>query len=42
MNKDIVIVDHITRLSYTEVNPKIIEDFTFTIKNVRIKNKKII
>ena len=35
MNKDIVIVDHITRLSYTEVNPRMIEDFTITIKNVR-------
>ena len=41
MNKDIIIVDHITRLSYTEVNPKIIEDFTFTIKNVRKYRGKI-
>ena len=51
MNKDITkndleyshikLVDHITRLSYTEVNPRMIEDFTFTIKNVRKYRSKI-
>jgi hypothetical protein len=41
MNKDIVIVDHVTRLSYTEVNPKLLEDITITIKNVRKYRGKI-
>jgi hypothetical protein len=41
MNKDIVIVDHITRLSYREVNPRLIEDLTITIKNVRKYRGKI-
>ena len=41
MNKDIVIVDHITRLSYKEVNPKLMEDITITIKNVRKYRGKI-
>ena len=40
MNKDIVIVDHITRLSYREVNP-LMEDITITIKNVRKYRGKI-
>ena len=33
MNNDIVIVDHITRLRHTEVNPRLIEDLTIQIKN---------
>ena len=41
MNKDIVIVDHITRLSYTEVNPKLMDDITIKIKNVRKWRNKI-
>ena len=41
IKRDIVIVDHITRLSYTEVNPRMIEDFTITIKNVRKYRSKI-
>ena len=41
MNKDIVIVDHITRLSYTEVNPKLIDNFTITMKNIRKYRSKI-
>ena len=41
MNKDIVIVDHITRLRHTEVNPRLIEDLTIQIKNVRKYRGKI-
>ena len=41
MNKDIVIVDHITRLSHTEVNPRLIEDLTIQLKNVRKYRGKI-
>ena len=41
MNKDIIIVDHITRLSYTEVNPKLIDNFTITMKNIRKYRNKI-
>ncbi len=39
--KDIVIVDYITRLSYKEVNPKLMGDITITIKNVRKWRNKI-
>ena len=35
MNKDITIVDHITRLSYREVNPMLMENLSIKIKNVR-------
>jgi len=41
MNKDIVIVDHITRLSYMEVNPRLLEDFTIQVKNLRKYRGKI-
>ena len=41
MNKDIVIVDHITRLSYTEVNPRLLEDLTIQVKNIRKYRGKI-
>ena len=41
MNKDIVIVDHITRLSYTEVNPRLLEDLTIQVKNIRKYRSKI-
>ena len=49
MTKDIIIVDHITRLSHTEVNPRLIEDLTIhmgklmghQIKNVRKYRGKI-
>jgi hypothetical protein len=41
IKRDIVIVDHITRLSYREVNPRLIEDLTITIKNVRKYRGKI-
>ena len=33
IKRDIFIVDHITRLSYREVNPRLMEDITITIKN---------
>jgi len=39
--KDIVIVDYITKLSYKEVNPKLMGDITITIKNVRKWRNKI-
>jgi hypothetical protein len=41
MNKDIVIVDHITRLSYKEVNPGLLEDLTIQVKNIRKYRGKI-
>jgi hypothetical protein len=41
MNKDIVIVDHVTRLSYTEVNPRLLEDLTIQVKNIRKYRGKI-
>lgn len=41
MNKDIVIVDHITRLSYKEVNPRLIEDFTIQVRNIRKYRNRI-
>jgi hypothetical protein len=41
MNKDILIVDHITRLSYKEVNPRLLEDFTIQVKNIRKYRGKI-
>lgn len=41
MTKDIVIVDHITRLRHTEVNPRLIEDITIQLKNVRKYRGKI-
>jgi hypothetical protein len=34
--KDIFIVDHITKISQTQVSPIIIEDFNITIKNLRM------
>lgn len=41
MNKDIVIVDYITRLSHTEVDPRLIEDIAIKLKNVRKYRGKI-
>jgi hypothetical protein len=49
IKRDIFIVDHITRLSYREVNPRLMEDITITIKNTckyrgkieRRKQKKV-
>jgi hypothetical protein len=41
MNKDVVIVDHVTRLSYTEVNPRLLEDLTIQVKNIRKYRRKI-
>lgn len=35
MNKDTNIVDYITRLSFNEVDPRLMENFTIKIKNVR-------
>jgi hypothetical protein len=39
--KDIVIVDYITKISQTQVSPKMMEDFNITIKNVRKWRNKI-
>ena len=39
--KDIVIVDYITKISQTEVTPKMMEDFNNSIKNVRKWRSKI-
>ena len=41
IKRDIFIVDHITRLSYREVNPRLMEDITITIKNARKYRVKI-
>jgi hypothetical protein len=41
MNKDVVIVDHVTRLSYTEVNPRLLKDLTIQVKNIRKYRGKI-
>lgn len=41
IKRDIVIHDHITRLRHTEVNPRLIEDLTIQIKNVRKYRGKI-
>jgi hypothetical protein len=41
MSKDIVIVDHITRLRHTEVNPRLLEDLTIQVKNIRKYRGKI-
>lgn len=41
MNKDIVIVDHISRLTHKEVSPRLLEDITIKIKNVRKYRGKI-
>jgi len=35
MNKDIIIVDHISMISSTEVNPRILEKLNLKVKNVR-------
>jgi hypothetical protein len=39
--ENIIIVDHITKLSYKEVDPRIMEDFTIKIINVRKLRSKI-
>ena len=41
MTKEIVIVDHISRLTQTESNPRLIEDLTIMMKNVRKYRGKI-
>ncbi len=41
MNKDIVIVDHVTKLSYKEVTSEWMEDFNKKIYNVRKYRGKI-
>ena len=41
MNKDIVIVDHISMISATEVNPDILERLNLRVKNVRKYRGKI-
>jgi hypothetical protein len=41
IKRDIVILDHITRLSYREVNPRLMEDLTIKLKNVRKYRGKI-
>jgi hypothetical protein len=41
MNKEIVIVDHIARLTQTESNTRLIKDLTIMMKNVRKYRGKI-
>lgn len=41
MNKDIFIVDHITRLSYKEVNPRLMADFNLQVRNIRKYRNRI-
>jgi hypothetical protein len=41
VNKDIVIVDHVTKLSYKEVTSEWMEDFNKKIYNVRKYRGKI-
>jgi hypothetical protein len=41
MNKDIVIVDHITKISYKEVTSEWMEDLTIQVKNIRKYRGKI-
>lgn len=35
MNKDIIILDHISLISATDVNPRILEKLSLKVKNVR-------
>jgi histidinol phosphatase-like PHP family hydrolase len=41
VNKDIVIVDHISKISYKEVTSEWMEDFNKKIKNLRKYRGKI-
>lgn len=41
MNKDIIIVDHVTKLSYKEVTSEWMEDFNKKIKNLRKYSSRI-
>ena len=41
MNKDIIIIDHISMISQTKVDPRMMENFTTMMKNVRKYRGKI-
>jgi hypothetical protein len=41
MNKDIIIIDHISMISQTKVDPRMMENFTAMMQNIRKYRSKI-